>query len=139
MGFGLPEHTADLLKRIPGSAWSPALDADGKVRDGAWVTELTGLLNLTRWPTGMRVIARVERPHPGAQLRITDHDGNRVTAGPTESGSWKLQATTILFWFSNSIGGCQPRALWRRRRLCQISRYSNIAWPARCGCSSAGG
>jgi hypothetical protein len=80
VGFGLPDHTADLLARIPRSAWSPALDADGEVRDGAWVTELTGLLSLASWPAGMRVIARVERPHPGAQLRITDHDGNRVTA-----------------------------------------------------------
>jgi hypothetical protein len=33
----------------------------------------------------MRVIARVERPHPGAQLRITDHDGNRVTAFATNT------------------------------------------------------
>ena len=31
------------------------------------------------------MIARVERPHPGAQLRITDHDGNRVTAFATNS------------------------------------------------------
>jgi len=85
VGFGLPEHTADLLERIPESAWSPALDAEGQVRDGAWVAELTGLLNLSRWPAGMRVIARVERPHPGAQLRITDADGNRVTAFATNT------------------------------------------------------
>jgi hypothetical protein len=85
VGFGLPDHTPELLKRIPASAWSPALDADGEVRDGAWITELTGLLALDRWPAGMRVIARVERPHPGAQLRITDHDGNRVTAFATNT------------------------------------------------------
>jgi hypothetical protein len=86
VGFGLPDHTPELLKKIPEGAWSPALDAEGEVRDGAWVTELTGLLNLSRWPAGMRVIARVERPHPGAQLRITDHDGNRVTAFATNTG-----------------------------------------------------
>jgi hypothetical protein len=85
VGFGLPDHTPDLLKQIPASAWSPALDADGQVRDGAWVAELTGLLELGRWPTGMRVIVRVERPHPGAQLRITDHNGNRVTAFATNT------------------------------------------------------
>jgi hypothetical protein len=85
VGFGLPDNTADLLERIPDSAYSPALDAEGEVRDGAWVTELTGLLNLTTWPAGMRVIARVERPHPGAQLRITDADGNRVTAFATNT------------------------------------------------------
>lgn len=85
VGFGLPDDTADLLEQIPEQAWSPALDAEGQVRDGAWVTELTGLLTLNKWPAGMRVIARVERPHPGAQLRITDHDGNRVTAFATNT------------------------------------------------------
>jgi hypothetical protein len=85
VGFGLPDHTPELLKQIPASAWSPALDAEGEIRDGAWVAELSGLLNLARWPTGMRVIARVERPHPGAQLRITDADGNRVTAFATNT------------------------------------------------------
>jgi Transposase DDE domain group 1 len=85
VGFGLPEHTPELLEKIPRSAWSPALDAEGQVRDGAWVVELTGLLNLASWPAGMRVIARMERPHPGAQLRITDHNGNRVTAFATNT------------------------------------------------------
>src|SRR3954470_7669690 len=33
----------------------------------------------------MRVIARKERPHPGAQLRITDVNGMRVTAFATNT------------------------------------------------------
>jgi len=33
----------------------------------------------------MRVIVRKERPHPGAQLRITDVDGLRVTAFATNT------------------------------------------------------
>ncbi len=33
----------------------------------------------------MRVIVGKERPHPGAQLRITDPDGNRCTAFATNS------------------------------------------------------
>jgi hypothetical protein len=32
--------------------WTPAYDADGRVRDGAWVAELTGMLDLTNWPRG---------------------------------------------------------------------------------------
>jgi Transposase DDE domain group 1 len=51
----------------------------------AAVAEFTGLLDLSGWPTGMRVIARKERPHPGAQLRITDVDGMRVTAFATNT------------------------------------------------------
>jgi hypothetical protein len=49
------------------------------------VLEVTGLLNLASWPTGMRVIVRRERPHPGAQLRITDADGHRLTAFATNT------------------------------------------------------
>jgi hypothetical protein len=85
VGFRLPEHTADLLDRIPEHVWTPAYDAHDQIRDGAWVAELTGLLDLTSWPEGMRVIARKERPHPGAQLRLTDHDGMRVTAFATNT------------------------------------------------------
>jgi len=47
------------------------------------VAELTGLLNLSGWPAGMRVIVRKERPHPGAQLRFTDINGHRFTAFAT--------------------------------------------------------
>jgi hypothetical protein len=85
VGFALPDHTAELLALIPEQVWAPAYDAHDQVRDGAWVAELTGLLNLTGWPKGMRVIARKERPHPGAQLRITDVDGLRVTAFATNT------------------------------------------------------
>jgi hypothetical protein len=48
-------------------------------RDGAWVAEATDLVDMSSWPPGTRLILRKERPHPGAQLRITDADGLRVT------------------------------------------------------------
>ena len=90
VGFGLPDNTAELLTLIPESVWTPAYDAHDQVRDGAWVAELTGLLNLSGWPAGMRVIARKERPHPGAQLRLTDIDGLRVTAFATNTPRGQL-------------------------------------------------
>jgi hypothetical protein len=43
------------------------------------------MLDLTRWPTGMRVIVRAQRPHPGAQLRFTDSNGNRLIAFATNT------------------------------------------------------
>jgi hypothetical protein len=85
VGYTLPANTAELLATIPDQMWLPALDAHDQERDGAWVAELTGLLDLSSWPKGMRVIVRKERPHPGAQLRITDVDGLRVTAFATNS------------------------------------------------------
>jgi len=86
VGFTLPDtFTTELTLLDKAEVWQPAYDGDGKVRDGAFVAEVTGLLNLASWPAGMRVILRKERPHPGAQLRITDHDGNRVTAFATNT------------------------------------------------------
>jgi hypothetical protein len=85
VGFPLPHNAAQLLELIPAGVWTPAYDAHDEIRDGAWVAELTGLLDMSRWPPGMRVIVRKERPHPGAQLRITDVDGHRVTAFATNT------------------------------------------------------
>jgi hypothetical protein len=47
-------------------------------------------MNLTSWPDRMRVIVRKERPHPGAQLRITDADGHRITAFATNTARGQL-------------------------------------------------
>ena len=90
VGFTLPFDTATILAQIPDQVWTPAYDADGQVRDGAWVAELTGLLDLSGWPKGMRVICRKERPHPGAQLRLTDADGLRITAFATNTLTGQL-------------------------------------------------
>jgi hypothetical protein len=90
VGFGLTETTAAAVDLIPDTAWTPAYDTDGHVRDGAWVAELTGLINLTDWPPGMRVIVRKERPHPGAQLRFTDRNGLRLTAFATNTTTGQL-------------------------------------------------
>ena len=38
----------------------------------------------------MRVIARRERPHPGAQLRITDQEGWRITVFATNTRGGRL-------------------------------------------------
>jgi len=90
IGVGLSEDMAAKIDQLPDAAWTPAYDADRKVRDGAWVAELTGMLDLRSWPAGMRVIVRAERPHPGAQLRFTDVDGNRLTAFVTNTSNGQL-------------------------------------------------
>jgi len=90
VGFGLSQDIVDNINLIPEQGWTPAYDGDGRVRDGAWVTELTGMLDLQTWPPGMRLIVRAERPHPGAQLRFTDLDGNRLTAFVTNTARGQL-------------------------------------------------
>ncbi len=90
VGWTLAGGDEQLIRNLPAAAWTPAYDSQGGLRDGAFVAELTGLLDLTRWPKGMRVIVRSERPHPGAQLRITDIDGNRITAFATNTKTGQL-------------------------------------------------
>jgi hypothetical protein len=83
VGFTITEDVQGAILKIPAAAWTPAYDGDGLARPGAWVAEITGMLDLATWPKGMRVIVRKERPHPGAQLRFTDIDGHRFTAFAT--------------------------------------------------------
>jgi hypothetical protein len=83
VGMAITEDMAEAILTIPDRVWEPAYDPGGQVRPGAWVAELTGLLNLPGWPEGMRVIVRKERPHPGAQLRFTDLGGHRFTCFAT--------------------------------------------------------
>ena len=89
---GFPIHGAveAVLPRIPKKAWARAYNSDGIERNGAWVADITAMLDLGSWPAGMRVIVRKEEPHPGAQLRITDIDGMRYTAFATNQKRGQL-------------------------------------------------
>jgi hypothetical protein len=80
VGFDLTEPVREAILALPEDAWSPARDQDGSVRENGEVAEVTALLDLSAWPQGSRVIVRRERPHPGAQLSFTDHDGHRFQA-----------------------------------------------------------
>ena len=78
LGYYVDERVGQAALALPKKRWRPALDADGQEeREGAWVAELTGQLDLSGWPEGTRLIVRKEIPHPGAQLRFTDLDGHR--------------------------------------------------------------
>jgi len=86
VGFAITQKIRDAIKLLPKTVWTSALDADGGFREGGDVAELTGLLDLTRWPVGMRVIVRRERPHPGAQLSLfEERDGWRYQAFVTNT------------------------------------------------------
>jgi hypothetical protein len=90
LGFTLTDALVEAVNLVPEKVWTPAYDADGQVRKGAWVAEITGMADLSGWPAGMRLIVRKERPHPGAQLRFTDVDGLRLTAFVTNTGRGQL-------------------------------------------------
>jgi hypothetical protein len=89
-GMTITEDMQQAILQLPDRIWEPACNAGGEVRPGAWVAELTGLLDLAGWPEGMRVIVRRERPHPGAQLRFTDIGGHRFTCFATDAKTGQL-------------------------------------------------
>lgn len=90
VGWQANADVADAIAVLSEAAWTPAYDSDGEPRDGADVAELSGLLDLTGWPIGTRVIARREVPHPGAQLRLTDVEGRRITCFATNTTAGQL-------------------------------------------------
>jgi Transposase DDE domain group 1 len=77
MGFDLTQTVRRAILELPQTAWRQAIRQDGAQREGASVAEISDRLDLAGWPEGCRVIVRRERPHPGAQLSFTDHDGHR--------------------------------------------------------------
>jgi hypothetical protein len=127
VGWALTERERNALALVPVTAWEAAIDADGKVRErradeacenakcghrACWieeahVTELTGLLRkgpdgdkLKAWPKSMRVFARRERPHPGAQLSLFETAGGWryslwATNLPEETRGWRGQCAYI--------------------------------------------
>jgi hypothetical protein len=90
IGHQLTVEVASVLVNLPKRAWQPAITADGSDwREHAEVAEITHLVSdvfdTTRaWPSGLRVIARREHPHPGAQLTFTDIDGHRYQVFVTD-------------------------------------------------------
>src|SRR5271157_3785912 len=127
VGWALGEREKTALRLVPEQAWQAAVDGRGEVRErraddacanlscahrACWieeahVTELTGLLRhsaggdqLRAWPAAMRVFARRERPHPGAQLTLFEAaDGWRyslwATNRPADTRGWLGQAAYI--------------------------------------------
>lgn len=117
VGWDLGDRERAAIRAVPEQVWQIAVDGRGEVRERraedacaqtscahrrcwvetAHVAELTGLLRegpagdqLDGWPKALRVYARRERPHPGAQLSLFEtEDGWRYTLWATN-----LPATT---------------------------------------------
>ena len=79
-GYDLTDTVRQAILQTPEHAWVSALDQDDTERENGEVVEITDRLELSSWPEGSRLIVRRERPHPGAQLSFTDHDGYRFQA-----------------------------------------------------------
>ena len=79
-GYELTEPVRAAILQTGDESWIAALEQDDTERENGQVVEITDRVDLSTWPAGSRVIVRRERPHPGAQLSFTDHDGYRFQA-----------------------------------------------------------
>jgi hypothetical protein len=95
VGYAIDERLREAILALPESAWQAAIDAEGEVREGAWVAELSKHLDLAEWPEGARAICRRERPHPGAQFTIFDAAGYRYTAFLTDQPDADIAALEL--------------------------------------------
>ncbi|MFD5066020.1 IS1380 family transposase, partial [Streptomyces sp. NPDC058394] len=94
VGMTITDTIHQAVLKVPASAWTPAVEPSGEIRDGAWTAELDGDV-LKGWPRGMRLVVRKERPHPGAQLRFTDADGLRLTCFATNTTDVPIAALEL--------------------------------------------
>ena len=131
IGFTITEDIAGAILTVPAAAWTPAYDGGGQVRDGAWVAEITGMLDLSAWPAGMRVIVRKERPHPGAQLRLTDIDGHRFTCFVTGTNGGQLADLELRH---RRRARCEDRILLQG----SVGLLCDVAWTSPVMSSAAG-
>lgn len=95
VGVAITEPVRAAIEATTHEVWCPALDADGQVRDAAQIAEITHLVNpavLANYPSGTRMIARRERPHPGAQLDLFDTvNGMRHQVFATDTAAGPIQ------------------------------------------------
>jgi hypothetical protein len=81
VGFDVTQPVRHAIAAVPAKAWAHAVTPEGGVRDRAYVTEITGLLELARgqggWPEQMRVSARTEPLHPKHRNNASDLEKRR--------------------------------------------------------------
>jgi hypothetical protein len=95
VGYELTVPVRAAILEIPADAWVRALDQDGSERENGEVAEITDTVDLSAWGKQeelTRLIVRRERPHPGAQLSFTDHDGYRFQAILTDQDDAEIAA-----------------------------------------------
>jgi hypothetical protein len=78
VGFDVTEPVRQAIAEVPKKVWAQAVTPEGKVRDRARVTEITGLLKLAEgWPIGMRISARIEPLHPKHRKNASEVEKQR--------------------------------------------------------------
>ena len=115
VGFAITEQIRDAIKLVPKKVWTPALDADGGVRAGGDVAEITGLLAPTVWRSGQPGCAsssavNVPIPAPNCRCSRNATAGATRPSSPTRpSGSWRSSKPVTVPTPGSRTGSGTPR------------------------------
>ena len=72
IGMAIDSRVREALLLAQEEDWERAIETNGELRDGAWVTEAHRAGRPLGLGRRLRLICRRERPHPGAQLSLFD-------------------------------------------------------------------
>jgi len=92
VGFATNGKVRDAIAKLPRKVWTAAVNADGYVREGGDVAELSTLLDLTGWPAGMRLLFGGNDPTPARSCPCSKRPTATATRSwrPTPgSGNWR--------------------------------------------------
>ncbi|WP_239335264.1 transposase, partial [Frankia sp. CiP3] len=138
VGFDVDNRIRSVVGDVPEHAWATSVRPDGEPRPNGQVTELTGLPGESpdgdryqTWPTTLRLIARRERPSPGAQLSLFEQypgfrfpvTGTNLPTGhqvPFLDAAHRMQARVEAFIRRGTDTG--------RRRLPSKRKTINRSW-----------
>jgi hypothetical protein len=139
-GITITEDIQDAILKVPASAWTQAYDGNGEARNGAWVAEITGMLDLSSWPAGMRVIVRKERPHPARSCvsptsTATGSPSRRPARRSGSSRTWNCGTAagtgSSAAPRTPACGTCHPKGFAQNQLWCEIVALACelLAWP----------
>lgn len=151
VGWDLTQRERDAITLVPADVWQVAIDTNGDPRtsrdehghevDAAQVTDITDPIRSTSslkdWPDSMRIIARRERPHPGAQLSLFEqHAGYRYHLFATNvprrlpSGHTNTNAVLNNLAYLDALDRSHARVEDRIRcgKACGLARFPSHGW-----------
>ena len=143
VGMTITDDMQAALLKVPASGWTPAYDGDGQVRDGAWVADITGLLDTGGWPAGLRVIVRKNGPIPvrscGSPMpTATGSPPSPPTRSAASSRTWNCATgsghaarTASAAPRTPGCGTCHSRGSPRTSCGARSSPWPASSWPGR--------
>jgi hypothetical protein len=133
VGFAVTDKVRQAIMVVPEKVWTPAIDADGGVRAGGDVADITGLLDLTSWPPGCGSSCAANAPTPVPNYQSSKN----ATAGATRhlpptppSGSWhSWKPATARMPASKTVSATPRTPAWADSRP-ENSASTPRGWPS---------